>query len=127
MLEEGLLRPKGGSGAGQGASPQQGQFQCFAGRDELPALVIEAHRQVAELHGKSEEDIPAPDAAAYRDWKAAPYGGGANFWNLQVDSETVAARMIRPFKRFELYVCGEAFAGFSGLGRGRPRHGREGG
>ena len=105
LLEEGLLNP---DHTGGGVA---GEFSTFPKGASLPALVIEAHRQLVEMHGVGNRlDIPEPHAAAYQDWKKAPYGGGANFWHLQVSSGEVSKKMIRPIAGVNIYVCGEAYS-----------------
>ena len=74
-------------------------------------MVQEAHRQLLELHGVQDRpDIPQPYAAAYRDWGEDPFGGGANFWHLHVDSVQVAHDILQPKPPVPVFVCGEAYS-----------------
>jgi len=79
---------------------------------EAPALMVqEVHRQLLEIHGvEHRKDIPTPYAAAYRDWSEDPYGGGANFWRLHVDSEQVGREIQQPKPPFPVFICGEAYS-----------------
>ncbi len=90
---------------------------------EAPALmVLEVHRQLLEMHGVQQRgDIPLPYAAAYRDWGEDPYGGGANFWHLHVDSEQVARDILRPKPGVPVFVCGEAYSHQQGWVEGALR------
>jgi monoamine oxidase len=59
---------------------------------------------------QNRRDIPKPYAASYRDWEEDPFGGGANFWDLRVDSYDVSEKMLNPVKGVPVYVCGEAYS-----------------
>jgi hypothetical protein len=89
-----------------------------SGWDEHKAprlMVEEAHRQLLEMHGvQNRADIPKPYAAAYRDWGEDPYGGGANFWPVNVDSATVSQKILQPKPQVPVYICGEAYSHFQG-------------
>ncbi len=74
------------------------------------ALVEEAHRQLLAMHGLDEHPDLLPYAAAYRDWQADPYGGGANFWPRNVNSDEVAKRILQPVSGLAAYICGEAYS-----------------
>jgi hypothetical protein len=80
--------------------------------NKAPALMVdEVHRQLMALHGVSNRlDIPQPYAAAYRDWGDDPYGGGANFWTLHVDSDQVAVDILQPKPPVPVFICGEAYS-----------------
>jgi hypothetical protein len=74
-------------------------------------MVDEAHRQLLVMHGLSgRADIPAPYAAAYRDWGEDPFGGGANFWHLHVDSAKIFTEILQPKPPVPVYICGEAYS-----------------
>jgi Flavin containing amine oxidoreductase len=74
-------------------------------------MVQEAHRQLLLIHGVSDRpDIPQPYAAAYRDWGEDPYGGGANYWHLHVDSQHVSEAILQPKPPVPVYICGEAYS-----------------
>jgi Flavin containing amine oxidoreductase len=78
-------------------------------------MVEEAHRQLLEMHGVQDRaDIPRPYAAAYRDWGEDPYGGGANFWPVNVDSVAVFRDILQPKPPVPVYICGEAYSNFQG-------------
>ena len=78
---------------------------------QAPALMqAEVSRQLAEMHGVAESAIPDPDAAAYRDWGEDPFGGGANFWPVGVNSHEVADAIVQPRFGRSVYVCGEAYS-----------------
>jgi hypothetical protein len=73
-------------------------------------MAEEVHRQLLELHGLTDDTtIPAPYAATYMDWGQDPYGGGANFWHVGVDSIKAATDVVKP-NAMELYVCGECWS-----------------
>lgn len=74
------------------------------------ALVKEAHRQLLLMHGLDEHPDLLPYAAAYRDWQTDPYGGGANFWQRQVNSDEVAQKILQPVSDLAAYICGEAYS-----------------
>ena len=71
------------------------------------AMVAEAQRQLALLHGQA---LPEPYAAVYRDWGEDPFGGAGNFWNVHVDSRRYAQRMLRPDPELPVFICGEAYS-----------------
>jgi monoamine oxidase len=74
-------------------------------------MVEEAHRQLRIMHGvEDRDDIPPPCGAAYRDWGEDPFGGGANFWHLHVDSEQVFRQILQPVENVPVYICGEAYS-----------------
>jgi Flavin containing amine oxidoreductase len=81
-------------------------------RHKAPVLMVrEVHRQLLEIHGvQHREDIPEPYAAAYSDWSEDPYGGGANFWHLHVDSEQVGRDILQPKPPLPVFICGEAYS-----------------
>jgi monoamine oxidase len=72
-------------------------------------MVEEVHRQLLELHGNP-PNVPAPYAAAYRDWGEDPFGGGANFWPVGVKSYAVTEAMVQPDERYPVYVCGDCYS-----------------
>ncbi|UFZ08026.1 FAD-dependent oxidoreductase [Bradyrhizobium ontarionense] len=79
---------------------------------KAPELMVnEVHRQLLEIHGVDHrKDIPFPYAAAYRDWSEDPFGGGANFWHLHVDSEQVGRDILQPKPSLPVFICGEAYS-----------------
>jgi monoamine oxidase len=89
--------------------PRWGDYQA-------PRLMIEeAHRQLMIMHGvQGHAGIPAPYAAAYRDWGEDPYGGGANFWHVGVNGREVFHDIIQPKPPIPVYICGEAYSNFQG-------------
>lgn len=72
------------------------------------AMVVEAHRQIVQMHGVGY--APKPEAAAYCDWSDDPFGGGINLWKIHADSGDVAKKMLNPRSGFPVYVCGEAYS-----------------
>lgn len=72
------------------------------------AMVREAHRQIALMHGLS--SAPEPVAAAYRDWTDDPYGGGVNFWQIHAKSWEVMPAITQPRPGLPVYICGEAYS-----------------
>jgi monoamine oxidase len=82
-------------------------------------MVDEIHRQLLEMHGITDTTrIPAPYAAAYRDWGEDPYGGGANFWHVGVRSYEVAEKIIQPKPPHPVYICGESYSHGQGWAEG---------
>jgi hypothetical protein len=81
-------------------------------RHRAPELMVrEAHRQLLEMHGVGDRlDIPQPYAAAYRDWGEDPYGGGANYWHLHVNSAQVSREILQPKPPVQVFICGEAYS-----------------
>jgi monoamine oxidase len=74
-------------------------------------MVQEAHRQLLLIHGVTDRaDIPPPYAASYRDWAEDPFGGGANYWHLHVDSQQVSDAILQPKPHVPVYICGEAYS-----------------
>ncbi len=73
-------------------------------------IIFEAHRQLLELHGLPESEVPAPYAAACMSWNRDPFGGGAHFWNMGVRSHEVAEQILQPIERCPIYLCGEAWS-----------------
>jgi hypothetical protein len=78
---------------------------------EAPALMVqEAHRQLLEIHGIEAKKEFEPYTAAYMDWGRNPYGGGANFWPLHVDSYAVSDKILQPVANVPVFICGEAYS-----------------
>jgi monoamine oxidase len=75
-----------------------------------PRIIFEAHRQLLELHGMSEEDVPTPFASACISWGRDPYGGGAHFWNQGVRSHEVARKILQPIDGWPVFICGECWS-----------------
>lgn len=81
------------------------------------AMTLEVHRQLLELHGMEDADVPLPYAASYVDWGEDPYGGGANFWHVGVDSVSVAKKVTKPFDK-DLFICGDCWSHEQGWAEG---------
>jgi monoamine oxidase len=77
-----------------------------------PELVRHAQAQLSRMHGM---ELPAPYMAAYRNWGAAPYGGGWHLWRVNADSVAIGKRMRRPLPDYNIHVCGEAYSGVQGF------------
>jgi monoamine oxidase len=76
-----------------------------------PLMIAEAHRQLLLMHGvQNRSDIPKPSSAAYRDWGEDPFGGGANFWHVNVNSNDVFQNILQPKPPIPVYICGEAYS-----------------
>jgi monoamine oxidase len=75
-------------------------------------MVAEVARQLAVVHGLTY--TPAVRNAAFRDWGDDPFGGGWNSWNIGVKSWEVKRRIIQPFDKRSLYICGEAYSDAQG-------------
>ena len=74
-------------------------------------MVDEIHRQLLEMHGVTDSStVPRPYAGAYRDWGEDPYGGGANFWHVDVRSYDVARRIVQPKPSLPVFICGECYS-----------------
>ena len=73
-------------------------------------LIFEAHRQLLELHGLPESEVPPPYAAACRSWSRDPFGGGAHWWNIGVRSYEVAEKILQPIEGCPIFICGEAYS-----------------
>lgn len=103
----------------EGATPGSDNWN----QNQAPKLMVdEIHRQLKIMHGVEDRaDIPEPYAAAYRDWGEDPYGGGANFWHLHVDSHQVSTDILQPKPGVPAYVCGEAYSHFQGWVEGPLR------
>jgi hypothetical protein len=74
------------------------------------AMVLEALRQVCELHGLSEMEVPKPFVAWYRDWSDDPFGGGYHAWQPGISVQDVMQYMRRPDPAEAVHVCGEAYS-----------------
>jgi hypothetical protein len=112
-------RDQGPVYAAPAAEPGDPQWEAH----QAPELMVrEVHRQLMEMHGVQHRiDIPVPYAAAYRDWSEDPYGGGANFWHLHVNSEQVAQDILQPKPPVRVFVCGEAYSHQQGWVEGALR------
>ncbi|MGH3128475.1 MAG: flavin monoamine oxidase family protein [Gaiellaceae bacterium] len=87
--------------SGEGGDPH------WAGQSTSAYMVEELQRQLEEVHGVTP---PEPYSAAWMDWSADPYGGAFNTWNVGVDVQTVANKILQPGSPVPLYVCGEAYS-----------------
>ncbi len=84
-------------------------------RQQATASMVEAAtRQLWQLHQRDPSEVPAPYAAAFKDWGDDPYGGAMHAWAVGADSDTAMAAALQPDPRVPLYVCGEAFSRFQG-------------
>ncbi|HSA56980.1 MAG TPA: FAD-dependent oxidoreductase [Gemmatimonadaceae bacterium] len=80
-------------------------WRCY----RAPRLMVEeTHRQLMSLHGV--RYAPAPYAAAYRNWREDPFGGGVHFWNIGYNSLDCIPRMVKPVSDAPVYVVGEAYS-----------------
>ena len=87
-----------------GALPSWHEFSA-------PKLMVqEVHRQLLEIHGIKNKKKYEPYSAAYRDWGCDPFGGGANFWPLHVESHVVSKKMLKPMSNVPVHVCGDAYS-----------------
>ena len=75
-------------------------------------MVEEVARQLAVIHGLTY--TPRVRNAAFRDWGDDPFGGGWNSWNIGVKSWEVKRKIIQPFDKRSLYICGEAYSDAQG-------------
>ena len=98
------FEPKGKPPAGPGGLPDWHDFAA------PQRMVEEVHRQLLEIHGVPARKTIEPYAAAYMDWGIDPFGGGANFWPLHVDSHAVSERILQPMPNVPVYVCGDAYS-----------------
>ena len=80
------------------------------------ALVLEAHRQLMELHGVT--DAPLPYEAVYRDWMEDPYGAGVHFWSVHQRSAEVIPKVLHPVEGQPIYVTNEAWSHQQGWAEG---------
>jgi monoamine oxidase len=78
------------------------------------ALVAELQRQLAELHGKDQLEIPEPYAALFHDWGQDPFGGAYHLWDVGAKSWEVMPRMRQPVAGTNVYICGEAWSANQG-------------
>jgi monoamine oxidase len=93
-----------------GSAPTGGGLPDWNAFPAPRMMVEEAHRQLLEIHGLEPDAHDLPYAAAYMDWGDDPYGGGANFWPLHVDSQHVAREITQPVSGTPVYICGEAYS-----------------
>lgn len=91
--------------------------------NKAPHLMVEEiHRQLLIMHGVQDRtDIPEPYSASFRDWGEDPYGGGANFWHVNVDSHRVSEEILQPKAGVPAYIVGEAYSHFQGWVEGPLR------
>lgn len=73
-------------------------------------MVEEVHRQLLEIHGVTPRATIEPYSAAFMDWGADPFGGGANFWPLHVNSQRVGRKILHPMPSEPVYICGDAYS-----------------
>jgi monoamine oxidase len=73
-------------------------------------MVLEAIRQVRELHGLGPNEIPDPFVAWYRDWTDDPFGGGYHAWQPGISVADVMRYMRRPDPSESVHICGEAYS-----------------
>lgn len=83
-------------------------------QDATAAMVAAATDQLGMLHQLDPSEVPAPYAAAFKDWGDDPYGGAMHAWAIGADSDAAMARALQPDPDVPLYVCGEAFSRFQG-------------
>ncbi|MEO7362863.1 MAG: FAD-dependent oxidoreductase [Gemmatimonadaceae bacterium] len=87
-----------------GALPNWHEFRA-------PKLMVnEVHRQLLEIHGIKARKQYEPYSAAYHDWGCDPFGGGANFWPLHVESHVVSKKILKPMPNVPVHVCGDAYS-----------------
>jgi hypothetical protein len=76
---------------------------------KAPKLMVEeTHRQLMGLHGV--RYAPAPYAAAYRNWREDPFGGGVHFWNIGYNSLECIPAVVKPVTDVPVYIVGEAYS-----------------
>ncbi|HTQ15725.1 MAG TPA: FAD-dependent oxidoreductase [Rhizomicrobium sp.] len=73
-------------------------------------LAAEMHREASLVYRTAP---PAPLAACYQDWTAAPYGGGWHYWARGCDGRALAGHVMQPLPGRDLYICGEAYGIYS--------------
>jgi monoamine oxidase len=93
---------------GAAAPPSPAEDSAWDRYRAPAAMVREAHRQIALMHGLA--SAPEPVAAAYRDWSDDPYGGGVNFWQIHAKSWEVMPAITQPRAGVPVYICGEAYS-----------------
>ncbi|WP_437963944.1 FAD-dependent oxidoreductase [Sorangium sp. So ce260] len=76
------------------------------------AMVESAHKQILEVHGLVDLDMPY--AAIYHDWSADPYGGGWHEWKAGYRYDLLMPRIRRPLETHCVYICGEAYSNNQG-------------
>lgn len=83
------------------------------------SVIWKAHRQLKLMHrqlGAGGEAIPAPFIGLVKEWPA-----GWHTWDAHYTPWEVRDRLIRPFGREHLYICGEAFSAEQGWVEGALR------
>ena len=92
-----------------GVSFSEAQWSDYA----APApMVAEIQRQLMAVHGV--KYVPEPYAAAYKVWSGGLFGGGVNFWNIDVKSWEVMEKMQRPVQDLPVHICGSAYSSHQG-------------
>lgn len=82
---------------------------------QATASIVEAATgQLSQLHQLDPSLIPAPYAAAFKDWGDDPYGGAMHAWAIGADSDAAMAAALQPDPSIPRYLCGEAFSRFQG-------------
>jgi monoamine oxidase len=95
----------------RGEAPERDDSSRWSQHKAPKRMVAEVHRQLLEMHGITDPSVvPHPYSAAYRDWGEDPYGGGANFWPVGVQSYEVSKRIVQPKPPFPVYICGDAYS-----------------
>lgn len=85
------------------------------------AMVGEVTRQLVELHGLTQTQIPEPYSSSYKDWSLDPFGGAFYTWNVGVDAADVMAKMLHPDPSVPLHVVGSAYSRDQGWAEGALR------
>ncbi len=73
-------------------------------------------KQLAEVHGASVDDMPAPAAVYFQDWGQDPFGGGYHGWSAHYDICEVMDRVRAPYQKIlgdtsrQTYVIGSCYS-----------------
>jgi hypothetical protein len=74
-------------------------------------------KQLADVHGMAEGDIPAPIAVYFQDWGQDPFGGGYHGWaphyNICEMMDCVRApyqKILQPSQGYQTYIIGSCYS-----------------
>ena len=94
-------------------------LQPLTGPTRMPADSAFASllvKQLAEVHGVSVEDVPAPRAVYYQDWGQDPFGGGYHGWAAHYNICEAMDRVRAPYQQIlgdparHTYVIGSCYS-----------------
>ena len=100
------------------SSPKQVAHKKLSPASE--PVVEEAMKQLKKVFNRT--DIPYPTLTSYRSWdNQADYGYAVHVWSLGSDDQKIRKLITKPFEKYNVYVCNEAFSDYQGWVEGSLR------